>query len=317
MTTHVLPAPFPAFGGKSKAAPLIWQRLGNVDSYIEPFCFSAAVLFGRPPPHLTSRRTETINDVHCFVPNFWRAVQADPDAVAHWIDYPVSEVDLFARHLWLVRQAETLQRRLEADPTWYDAQIAGWWCWGACAWIGSGWCDGNGPWTIDEGGQLAVRNAGRGVNRQLPHLGDAGQGEYLRAIAARLRGVRIACGDWSRVVTPAVLHASRDGMAGVVLDPPYGEGAVDYSAGGNADKSVAAAAEAWAVANGNNPKLRIVLCRYADGRQPPSGWESVRWKARKGYQATGAAGNPSREELWCSPHCLQPQLTLWEDDHAA
>jgi hypothetical protein len=67
MTTAALPAPFPAFGGKSRAAHLVWQRFGNVDSYIEPFAFSAAVLFGRPAAHLTTRRVETINDLYCPV----------------------------------------------------------------------------------------------------------------------------------------------------------------------------------------------------------------------------------------------------------
>ena len=353
----VLPAPFPAFGGKAKATPLVWDRFGNVDTYTEPCCYSAAILFGRPAAHLATRRIETINDIHAFIPNFWRALQADPDAVARWIDYPVSEVDLFARHVWLVRQTETLRARLEADPHWYDAQIAGWWCWGACAWIGSGWCSGDGPHWIDEDGAPVVRdagrgvnrklphlgdagrgvnrqlphlgdagrgvnrqlphlgNAGRGVNRKLPHLGDAGQGEYLRALAARLRHVRVTCGDWSRVVTPAVLHASRNGVAGVFLDPPYGEGAVDYSSGGNSDSAVADAVRAWAVANGDNPRLRIALCRYADGTPAPEGWKVVRWRSRGGYHNQSAVGqvNRHREEIWFSPHCLTPQLTLWSD----
>ena len=311
----VLPAPFPAFGGKAKATPLVWDRFGNVDTYTEPCCYSAAILFGRPAAHLATRRIETINDIHAFIPNFWRALQADPDAVARWIDYPVSEVDLFARHVWLVRQTETLRARLEADPHWYDAQIAGWWCWGACAWIGSGWCSGDGPHWIDEDGAPVVRDAGRGVNRKLPHLGDAGQGEYLRALAARLRHVRVTCGDWSRVVTPAVLHASRNGVAGVFLDPPYGEGAVDYSSGGNSDSAVADAVRAWAVANGDNPRLRIALCRYADGTPAPEGWKVVRWRSRGGYHNQSAVGqvNRHREEIWFSPHCLTPQLTLWSD----
>lgn len=34
-------APFPYFGGKSKAAPLVWQLLGDVEHYVEPFAGSA------------------------------------------------------------------------------------------------------------------------------------------------------------------------------------------------------------------------------------------------------------------------------------
>lgn len=41
-----LRAPFPWFGGKSRAAPLIWEALGDVRNYVEPFAGSLAVLLG-------------------------------------------------------------------------------------------------------------------------------------------------------------------------------------------------------------------------------------------------------------------------------
>jgi hypothetical protein len=37
-------APFPWFGGKSQAAPLVWSLLGDVPHYVEPFYGSGAVL---------------------------------------------------------------------------------------------------------------------------------------------------------------------------------------------------------------------------------------------------------------------------------
>ena len=43
-----LKAPFPYFGGKRNAAPIIWEALGDVGGYVEPFAGSAAVLLGRP-----------------------------------------------------------------------------------------------------------------------------------------------------------------------------------------------------------------------------------------------------------------------------
>ena len=43
-----LKAPFPYFGGKSRAAPLIWEALGDVPNYVEPFFGSWRVLLGRP-----------------------------------------------------------------------------------------------------------------------------------------------------------------------------------------------------------------------------------------------------------------------------
>lgn len=128
----------PYFGGKKTVARTIWNRFGNVDNYIEPFFGSGAVLLLRPHPP----RVETINDLDCYVSNFWRATQHDPEATASHADYPVSEADLHARHRWLVLSddARAFRERMRTDPDYFDAKVAGWWCWGLCCWIGSGWC---------------------------------------------------------------------------------------------------------------------------------------------------------------------------------
>ncbi len=169
-------SPFPYFGGKRKVAAAVWERLGPCANYIEPFFGSGAVLLARPD----DPKTETINDADGLVSNFWRALQADYAAVAAFADWPVNENDLHARHAWLVSQKDSLQTRLEGDPTFYDAKIAGWWVWGMACWIGSGFCSGHGPWRVEEidgTRQLVhVGNQGQGVNRQLVHVGDQGQG---------------------------------------------------------------------------------------------------------------------------------------------
>ena len=170
-------SPFPYFGGKSRIAPLVWERFGDVANFVEPFFGSGAVLLARP--HDSASRIETVNDADCMIANFWRATQAAPDDVARCADWPISEPDLLARHLWLVNRKEGLRLRLEADPEHYDAKIAGWWLWGVCSWIGSGWCSGEGPWRVADGEVSKLphlSNAGSGVNRTLPHLGDAGRG---------------------------------------------------------------------------------------------------------------------------------------------
>jgi hypothetical protein len=275
-----LRAPFPWFGGKSRAAGLIWDAIGNVPNYVEPFAGSLAVLLARPH----AAKTETVNDLDCYLANFWRAVAADPDAVAAYADWPVNEADLLARHKWLIAQAD-FRERMRTDADHYDAKVAGWWVWGLCQWIGSGWC---------------VTEAAK-----LPHLGDAGRGvhDYLHALAARLRRVRVACGDWSRVLGDSVTW--RHGVTGIVLDPPYDEDghSVRYSAGGG----VAADVAAWAFANGDNRKLRIVLCGYDGDYAAPAGWRVVPWKAKGGYGSQGdgkGRENARRERLWLSPHCI-------------
>lgn len=142
-----LRAPFPWFGGKRRVAELVWDRLGDVSSYNEPFAGSLAVLLGRP----TEPRIETVNDLDCYLANFWRALQRDPEHVASYADWPVNEADLHARHRWLVEHARLQAERVMTDPDFYDAKIAGWWVWGQCLWIGSGWCqtttnNGERPW---------------------------------------------------------------------------------------------------------------------------------------------------------------------------
>jgi hypothetical protein len=172
-----LRAPFPYFGGKAPIAAEIWSRIGDVVNYIEPFFGSGAVLFSRPKVG----RIETVNDKDRFIANFWRATQHDPEAVAHWLDWPVNECDLTARHLWLINEGAARIARCDGEPDFFDAQVAGWWCWGACSWIGSGWCSGTGPWVWDNkehewGKRPHPSDARPGINRQRPHLSSAGQG---------------------------------------------------------------------------------------------------------------------------------------------
>ena len=322
-----LAAPFPYFGGKSNAAESVWAAFGDVDNYVEAFAGSAAMLLSAPD----GQRVATVNDADGFIANFWRAIAHDPEVVAHAADWPVNETDLFSRHSWLVRQAAGLTERLHADPDYYDAKIAGWWCWGACNWIGSGWCSGKGPWVHDgeriikgDAGQGINRklphlgDAGRGVNRKLPHLGDAGRGhprtayikEWFGLLHEKLRDVRVACGDWSRVVKESV--TTRHGLTGVFLDPPYSKGAMDYTAGG-VGTDLPLQVQAWCASNGENQKLRIVLCGHAGEHDAllAHGWHTRTWTARKGYAATDEAiANSAGETLWCSPHCVLPMGSL-------
>jgi DNA adenine methylase len=322
-----LVAPFPWFGGKRRVAAEIWARFGDVRNYVEPFFGSGAVLLARPKPF---RGVETINDADGMVSNFWRALQAAPNDVARWADWPVSEADLHARHYWLITEGRERLAHILGDPAGFDAQVAGWWVWGICAWIGSGWCSGEGPWQWagDEWTRNAgqginhklphLGDAGRGVNRQLPHLGNAGQGinhklphlgdagqgvsGMFAALADRLRGVRIAHGDWSRVCGDSVTW--RHGRTAVFLDPPYAmEGRASVYA---VETETSVAARAWAIEAGQRPDMLICLAGYDGEHSMPDGWAAWRWKAHGGYGSQGdgrGRDNASRETLWFSPAC--------------
>lgn len=407
-------APFPWFGGKSRVAHIVWDRFGDVATYNEPFAGSLAVLLGRPH----EPRIETVNDLDCYLANFWRALQADPDGVAKYADSPVNEADLHARHRWLVEVARANAERCMTEPDFYDVKVAGWWVWGQCLWIGSGWCqspesasrnkgvrpaltsanglqrtaatrngenpheqakrphisDSRGVTQFDRnpqgttyqkrrpqltGDQGTIRVAdnqkrpahsgnggGAGVHRrwqgggagggsgviapsltrQLPQLSGDGSGvqrgllsegvrseglyEYLRALAARLRRVRVCCGDWARVLTPSV--TTYIGTTGVFLDPPYGQELRErcYSEDHDISQDVAK----WAIENGDNPDMRIALCGYEGEHEMPKTWQCVAWKAHGGYsRSERGKANRARERIWFSPHCLQPkqpELTL-------
>ena len=284
-----LKAPFPWFGGKRKVAPEVWRRFGTVQNYVEPFFGSGAVMLNRPQPFSGN---ETINDFDGFVANFWRSLRLSPDETAEWADQQVNENDLHARHVWLVERRETLRAHLEGDPDYHDPKIAGWWVWGLACWIGSGFCSGKGPWWIDE-------------HRKLVHLGDNGRGvnrlsEWFGDLSARLRNVRVASGDWSRVCGPSVTF--KHGMTGVFLDPPYSDGKIDYIAGSRCSDGV----REWAVANGDNPLLRIALCGYEGEHEMPPAWSVHEWNAGAGFggQAEERTGNGRQERIWFSPACL-------------
>ena len=352
--TEPLQAPFPYFGGKSRAGAEVWQAFGAVDNYVEPFAGSAAMLLAAPP----GNRIETINDADGFVANFWRAISSDAHSVALYADYPCNETDLFARHGWLMRNAGSLLEKLHADPEYYNPQIAGWWVWGLCNWIGDGWCAGDGPWRLVDGvmrkadgdgtgihykhphlGHKGIGkkmphlgDSGQGIAKQLPHLGDAGRDisrrlphldaprginrqpealtrsafiqKWFANLQARLREVRVTCGDWRRVVKESV--TVRHGLTAVFLDPPYSKGGMQYAAGGTGT-DLAVLVQAWCRENGGNSSLRIVLCGHAgehDGLLE-SGWSIRTWKARKGYALNDeAVANAASETLWCSPNCM-------------
>lgn len=328
MTTDTLKAPFPYFGGKSKVAAEVWTRFGSVDNYVEPFFGSGAVLLGCPHPG----HTETVNDADGLLSNFWRALQADPEAVARYADYPVSELDLHSRHRWLVNARPRITELMD-DPDAYDAKAAGWWVWGISQWIGSGWCpEGKEPsqqvpylqagMSPGSDGSMGVHR--KSLSQQLPKIGANGAGvdsmssgvmrkeyrasgdalaAYLHRLSERLRRTRVTCGDFARVLGPSVTW--RHGTTAVFLDPPYDQTLrADVYA---VESDAAYRARAWAWENGGNPLLRIAYCGYDDGAQWPDGWAVYRWKTAGGYGSQGngrGRENADRECVWFSPHCI-------------
>jgi len=307
-------APFPYFGGKRSVAADVWQRLGSPMQYIEPFCGSAAILLAAPRP----AALEVVCDASGFIANFWRAVKHQPAAVAEWCDYPVSHIDLGARHTWLMAE----RGRLDAlhDANWPgDAQIAGWWLWGQCCWIGAGWCDwskgeaigqiphaGNAGMGIQAIGQIPhASDAGMGIQAigQIPHASDAGRGAdtmltscgrtawaWLHKLADRLERVRVVHGSWDRCLNS---HFGGTNTA-VFLDPPYRAYENVYGVA----VPVADACEEWAREHADQ---RVALCGLV-GDYDLKGWDAVQWS--RGSVTYGSLKTTAKECVWYSPACL-------------
>ncbi len=339
----ILKAPFPWFGGKSRAADLIWPRLGNVGNYVEPFAGSLAVLLRRPH----EAGNEIVNDLDCYVANAWRAIKLAPEEVAAYCDWPVNEADLHARHRWLHGRAE-FRSRMEHEPDFFDARIAGYWVWGLSCWIGDNFCrpkPQNALPRLDA--RRALNNAeksncrtskqvprttgGQGVARQVPHLtggkggvpsGAAPYGRERRAdtqtenlmawfesLSERLRFTKVCCGGWERVCTKASTFGQ--GLTGILLDPPYDTDGHD-DVYGELSRGVSGAVRQWAIENGTNPLLRIALCGYEGEHPMPEGWAVIEWKAAGGFGNQSGNENCKRERIWFSPHCLNPEPELFK-----
>lgn len=294
--------PFPWFGGKSQAAPLVWALLGDVGHYVEPFFGGGAVLLNRPHPCNRTYYSETVNDLDGLVVNAWRAMQWFPEETAAHASWPVTEADKQARQIAVLRwHDEKVMDLLAGSAEWCDPKMAGWWLYGTCCQIGA--FAGNAPWTCDpvtgrirKWKDIRADAEEPGVARDRPHLTDGGRGvnapqlrepgvfsddpenefhpmtmpellRWFQWLSARLRHVRIINGDWSRVCTKAVvatLSVREKGIpAGVFLDPPYSaEAGRDKTLYAAESGTVAHDVRAWCLENGHDPLYRIVLAGY-------------------------------------------------------
>ena len=298
MKSSIIKSPYPLFGGKSKVAPIIWSRLGKVSNYVEPFAGTLSILLANP----NIPKIETVNDINCFICNFWRAIAADPAGVAKYADLPINQADLHARHRWLVSNAtDDFKSKMDSDPDYYDVKIAGWWVWGVGASIGNNWLNSKGlksmPLLSSAGGGI------HGLTNKVP--------DWFASLQERTRRTRVACGDWTKVLTPSITFGNKglsgNDITGIVLDPPYDLVNRDkvYH---NDDAGTFAKVVEWAIENGDNAKLRIALCGYDGDYGFPDDWEKYHWKANGGMANLGntrGKQNAKSETIWFSPHCLK------------
>lgn len=289
-------APFPYHGGKSRVASVVWDAFGDIENYVEPFAGSLAVLLAANK----IPKIETINDKDCLLINFWRATSNNPDGVIKYADFPVHEAELHARHQYLNSSiTDEFLKKMHSDPDFYDVKLAGYWVWGMGASVGDNWLK---PKGLNAAPLLS--SAGGGIHGMTHTVSD-----WINALSKRLRRVRMCCGDWTKLVTPAVTYKnvalSKRAVTGLFLDPPYlfhGRDKVYRE-----EENVYAHVCAWAIANSDNPELRIAVCGYDGDYEFPASWRQYNWQTQGGMANLGdgrGKQNSKREVIYFSPYCL-------------
>jgi len=310
-------APFPYFGGKSSIDHLVWEALGDVKHFIEPFFGSGAVLLNRIN-YEQGKHIESVCDKDGFLANVWRSLQQSPDEVAKWCDWPVNHADLSARKMKLISQENYLLENLIKDDMWCDPKLAGYWIWAASCWIGSGLTRigqiphigdggegvhalGKRPHISDGGkgvhvlGQIPhLSNGGMGVHvlGKIPHISNGGMGvqepyntniyKWFRELSERLRYVRVVCGEWTRVCGGN--WQDKMGTVGIFFDPPYGVENRNTKIYHHDSTTIAKDVLEWCIEQGNKESYRIVLAGYNEYEELANhGWRKFSWKATGGY----------------------------------
>jgi site-specific DNA-adenine methylase len=341
-----LKPPFPWFGGKRRVAHLVWERFGDIYNYVEPFFGSGAVLFNRPheprietvndkDKYLANFWRATQHDP-AGVAKYadWPVNEADLHARHKWL---VAQTDFNER---MSTDPDYYDVKIAG---WWVWGLSAWIGHGWCSGVESnqrpplGRRAQQGIHSVPSKRPHLGDAANKGIHRtseQLPQIGRPSQKgvhsmklsrpmlfrdgrgvhspnktelyAYFDAIAARLRRVRVICGDWARVLGPTPTYKS--GLTAVFLDPPYSEeSGRDTQLYAAEDTTIAHAVRQWALENGDNPKMRIALCGYEGEHAMPDNWECVAWKANGGYGNQSKTGNDNntRERIWFSPHCLK------------
>jgi len=135
--------------------------------------------------------------------------------------------------------------------------------------------------------------------------------DWFDRLSARLRRVRVVCGDWSQVCGGNWQDAM--GNVGMFFDPPYGDVGRDTKIYHHDSTSVAAEVNSWCLTRGEKQSYRIVLAGYRDEHENllEHGWTEQAWKANGGYGNRAGNKNCEREALFFSPGCITKQGKLF------
>lgn len=284
-------------GGKSKVAEEIWNRLGKVETYIEPFFGTGAVFFNCP----YTLPYAIVNDIDGYLVNFWRAVRNDVDSVSYYADNPFFESDIHARHIYITNN--NLSAKLEADPDFYDSKIAGYWVYLMNNVIGADICTG-GPWIIKNNMLIRSDYSNKeGVVRSVPAISRKVNRNYhdiLTTLSNKMARIKILCGNWDRALKGIAFTTN----TAIFIDPPYSI----RSEGGHrmyTKDNVNLKDEIEDFCRVHEKVLRIALCGYIGEYDLPL-WDQYKWVNVGGYSnqnKTKITTKREEEVIWFSPLC--------------
>ena len=289
---------FPYIGGKYTVAPEINRRFGEIDTRIDAFTGSSSWILASEPA-----KYEIVNDLDGYVVNYLRAVKYAPDEVARHLDFPRAELELVARHHYVRDKLPELVAKLGGDPDYYDPVLAARW-----AYVMAYKLDPSlikpGGWSVRDRRLIYERGEGRirGSMTSTPRLlarlvKERRVFEYVATLSERLRSVQVFWNDFEVVAGKG--KQPEFGVVGILLDPPYPRHLRDYEYDTDG-ADVWHRAARWAIANGDNPKLRIAVCGYNDAESDAlfsHSWTRFVWRR------SGIGQHKDRECIWFSPHC--------------
>lgn len=293
------------FGCKRRQAPYIWQLLGKVDGYVEPFAGSCAVMLA----NTNIPRKEVINDIDAFVTNFWRSVQHDHEMVLRSASKISNDLDNVAKKKYLVERYADLKEKCSEDFAYFDAQLAGFWL----------FCNANSlnPSIAKDNvnTRLFISPSGSGRGFQMTRTSlDPYESfeEWMHVLCVRFQRVAVLCRDWRDVKGSDYItyfnYGAGKAITGIYLDPPYTKESRVGAVYAQEDFDVAADCREWAYDRGDDPALRIVLSGYqTEFDSLPAGWRMYDVPRKAGHENFGKTKDKDRarpvEVLVASPHC--------------
>ncbi len=269
--------PLKAPGGKHYIAELIAQNMPKHVHFVEPFAFSAAVLFATVQPE----RSEVINDVDKQVSNFWRVLQEKKtfaDFQRTVASTPFSQVE-FKEPMADLTKRDVIKSPCAASAARFFIRTRFSYC------------------GIGKAFAPISRNRTRmGINEQASAW--MSSVDRLDVIHQRLRGVVVLCDDFEKAMK------SQDGAkTWHYCDPPY---VVDDQTGvddGLYRHGFTKADHVRFLATCNAVKGKVTISGYANklynAALPKTKWRRLEVSKASAMTKTNGDGKPQRlEVLW-------------------